>query len=91
VQNLIDKLRDLQATKFLETGYTTPVLEATVTSNDGKRTERVLISKTGDNYFAIRENEPAVYGLDAKAVADLKQAAADVKPAASPAKEEKKK
>jgi hypothetical protein len=38
VQNLIDKLRDLAATKFVDSGFTKPALEVTITSNDGKRT-----------------------------------------------------
>ena len=91
VQNLVDKLRDLAAMKFADAGYTTPIVEASVTSNEGKRTEKVLISKTGDNYFAIRENEPAVYQLDSKAVSELQKAAADVKEPPAPKKDEKKK
>lgn len=51
----------------------------------------MLISKTGDTYFAIRENEPAVYQLDSKAVTDLQKAAADVKEPQAPKKDEKKK
>jgi len=81
VQNLIDKLRDLAATKFVETGAGSPVFTATVTSNSGKRVEKVTIRKQGDNYFAQRENEPSIYQLDAKAVDDLQAAAKDVKPA----------
>lgn len=82
VQNLIDKLRDLSATKFPEKGGGTPVLQATVTSNSGKRVEKVTITKQGDQYFAQRENEPSIYELDAKAVDDLQKAAADIKEAA---------
>ena len=41
VQALIDKLRDLAATKFVDSGFTTPLVEITVVSNDGKRTEKV--------------------------------------------------
>lgn len=82
MQALIDKLRDLSAKKFLEKGYTTPVLEATVTSNDGKRVEKVGISKSGDTYYARRENEPPVYELDAKAVEELLKALGEVKEAA---------
>ena len=81
VQNLIDKLRDLAATKFAEQGGGQPVFEATVTSNGGKRVEHVTISKQGDQYFAQRENEPSIYVLDGKAVEDLQKAAADVKEA----------
>jgi hypothetical protein len=81
VQTLIDKLRDLSATKFAEKGGGTPVFEATVTSNSGKRVEKVVISKQGDRYFAQREGEPSIYELDAKTVDDLIKAANDVKEA----------
>ncbi|MGA2271296.1 MAG: DUF4340 domain-containing protein [Bryobacteraceae bacterium] len=83
VQNLIDKLRDLSATKFAEKGGGEPVFEAKVTSNDGKRVERVAITKQGTQYFAQRENEPSIYELDSKAVDDLQKAASDVKEAAA--------
>jgi hypothetical protein len=82
VQSLIDKLRDLSATKFAEKGGGAPVFEATVTSNSGKRVEKVAISKQGSQYFAQREGEPSIYELDSKAVEDLTKAAADVKEAA---------
>ena len=87
VQNLIDKLRDLSATKFVEKGGGSPVFVATVTSNSGKRVEKVTITRQGDQYFAQRENEPSIYELDAKAVTDLQQAASAIKEAApEPAK-----
>jgi hypothetical protein len=82
VQNLIDKLRDLAATKFAEKGGGQPVFEATVTSNSGKRVEKVSVSKQGTQYFAQREGEPSIYELEGKAVEDLQKAAADVKEAA---------
>jgi hypothetical protein len=85
VQDLIDKLRDLTATKFAEKGGGQKVFEATVTSDNGKRVEKVTISRQGDQYFAQRENEPSIYELDGKAVADLQKAASGVKEAA-PAK-----
>lgn len=91
VQTLIDKLRDLAATKFAAAGAGEPVFEATVTSNNGKRVEKVTIRKQGAQYFAQRENEPSIYELDAKAVEDLQKAAADVKEAAPAAPAEKKK
>jgi Domain of unknown function (DUF4340) len=86
IQELIDKLRDLSASKFVDSGFTVPVIDLTVTSNDGKRVEKVAISKVGDNYIAKRENEPALYQLDSKAVDDLTKSAGDVKPAATPGK-----
>ena len=82
VQSLIDKLRDLTASKFIDSGtFGTPILDASVTSNDGKRVEKVLISKQGNDYIAKRENEPALYGLDSKSVDELSKAASDVKEA----------
>ena len=83
VESVIDNLRDLSAAKFVDSGFTTPALELTVTSNDGKRTEKVLIAKNAQNYIAKRENEPSLYQLDAKAVTDLQKSAADMKPAAA--------
>jgi hypothetical protein len=87
VQSVVDKLRDLAATKFPDSngassgasGGGTPVLDITVTSNAGKRVEKVSITKQGDAYFAKRENEPSIYQLDNKAVEDLQKAANEVK------------
>ena len=90
VQNLIDKLRDLSAAKFPEKGGGQPVFEARVTSGDGKRVEKVAITKQGTQYFAQRENEPSIYELDGKAVDDLQKAAADVKEPPPPAAPKKK-
>ena len=84
---MLDKLRDLSASKFVDfTAVATPVIDLTVTSNDGKRVEKVLLSKQGSDYIARRENEPSLYGLDAKTVDELSKAASDVKPASPPAK-----
>jgi hypothetical protein len=82
VQSLLDKLRDFSAGKFVETGSLgTPVIEITVVWNNGKSADKVAISKQGADYVAQREGEPSLYGLDAKTVDELSQAAADVKPA----------
>jgi len=79
VQNLIDKLRDLAAAKFVDSGFTTSSLEITVVSNDGKRTEKVQIAAAGSNFLARRDNDSSLYQLDTKAVEDLREAAAGVK------------
>jgi hypothetical protein len=84
VQALIDKVRDLSASKFVDSGFTTPIIDLSVTSNDGKRTEKVLISKSGDTYIAKRENEPSLYQLDSKPLEELQKSAADVKLAPEP-------
>ena len=93
VQALVDKLREMSAIKFVEKGGGEVVWEATVATADGKRTEKVVISKSGNSYFAVRDNEPSVYELDGKVVDDLRRAAADVKappPPAGSAKDKKK-
>ncbi|MDQ2840871.1 MAG: DUF4340 domain-containing protein, partial [Acidobacteriota bacterium] len=83
VQSFIDKLRDLTATKFVMTGFTTPVAAITVTA---KTTEKVEFSKSPDGYVARRENEPTLYQLDAKTVDAILEAGRAIKPAASSAK-----
>jgi hypothetical protein len=86
VQSLVDKLRDLSASKFVDSGFGTASTDITVTSNDGKRAEKVLISKQGSDAVAKRENEAALYGLEAKTVDELSKAASDVKEAPPPPK-----
>ncbi|HUI81704.1 MAG TPA: DUF4340 domain-containing protein [Bryobacteraceae bacterium] len=90
VQTLIDKLRDLTATTFEAEPGEEKVFEATVISNQGKRTEKVTITKEGSKYFAKRQDDPSIYGLEAQAVDDLKKAASDVKEAAPPPAAKKK-
>ena len=80
VQAMIDKLRDLQATKFADSGFTTPQVELTVVSDSGKRTEKVQIAPAGTNFLAKRDGDATLYQLDAMAVSDLRKAANDVKP-----------
>jgi hypothetical protein len=83
VQAFIDKLRDLSATKFVTNGFTAPELTVTVTSNDGKRVEKAEFAKVSDGYIARRENESALYQLDAKAVSDMLDASKAIKTAAA--------
>src|SRR5215472_13620276 len=90
VGTLVADVRDLTATKFPDHGFTTPAIEITVTSDSGKRVEKVQIAKDGDNYVAKRENEPALYELGATAVKDFQDATAGLKPAAPPKPEPKR-
>ena len=83
-ESVLDKLRDLQAAKFVDSGFGTPILEAEVTSNSGKRTEKVQISKSNGNYVAKRENDPTLYVVDSKAVEDLQRAVGELKPTEIP-------
>jgi len=82
----VENIRDLSASRFVESGFTTPMLDLTVTSNDGKRVEKILISKDSDSYIARRENETSLYELDLKTVTGLQTSAAELKPAAAPSK-----
>jgi hypothetical protein len=84
VFDFLGKVRDLSASKFLDSGFTTPVLDLTVTSDSGKRKEKVLISKEGDHFVAKRENEPALYQLDSSTVTDLQKSAGEMKLAPEP-------
>src|SRR6267378_3974781 len=84
VSAFIDKIRDLSASKFPERGFATPVMDLTVTSDGGRRVEKVLLSKNGDNYEAKRENEPTLYELNASSVSELQNSAAELKPAPAP-------
>lgn len=91
LQNLIDKLRDLTASKFVEKGGGQQVFQATVTWDSGKRTEKVTIDKQGDQFFAQRESEPSIYELDKSAVDGVTQAASGVKEAPAATKTTKTK
>jgi hypothetical protein len=82
VQDLVDKIRDLSASKFVDTGVGAATsIDLTVTSNDGKRVEKVAIAKLGENYIAKRENDSTFYQIDSKTIDDLKRSAENIKPA----------
>lgn len=81
VEDVISKLRDLSAASFVDSGFSKPAIEITVTSDNGKRVESVLLSKQGDSYIAQRKGEPSLYKITSAAVDDLLKAADAVKPA----------
>ncbi len=96
VENLVSGLRDLTATKFAASGFTTPAIVATVTSNGGKSVEKVEIAKveiakakyvkagsatSGSQYLARRANDPSLYVLDGGAVEGIESTAAAINPA----------
>ncbi|MGA3190166.1 MAG: DUF4340 domain-containing protein [Bryobacteraceae bacterium] len=91
IQALVDKLRDLSAAKFVDTGFTSPQVEITVVSNDGKRTEKVLIApEPGGKFIAKRDGEAAMYEIDGNTVAEMRGVAADVKEETSKPADKKK-
>jgi hypothetical protein len=84
--SLIREIRLLSASKFASNGFSSPATTLTVISNNGKRVEKVLVSKAGSGYLAKRENEPLLYELDAKGFEDMLKVADEVKPAEPPKK-----
>ena len=82
VESLIGDLRDLSASKFVDSGFASPTIDLTVTSADAKRVEKVSIARSGDGFIAKRENDPTLYYLESGPVDALQKAAAEIKPAA---------
>jgi hypothetical protein len=82
VQAFSDRLRDLSATKFVDSGFTTPVVTVTVVSNQGKLREKVeFAAAAGGNFLARRDGDASFYELEAGVVKDLRQAVSDVREA----------
>ena len=79
VDALVSKLRGLQATDFAESGFGPSALQMTITSDDGKRTEKVSLSKGAKNALARREGESSLYVLDVNLVADIQKLLSDLK------------
>ncbi len=79
LQTVIDKLRDLSATKFSDKMAGTQTLTVGITSGDNHRSEKVTVNKDGDVYDAQRDGEPAVYVLDGKTMDDLEKAISGIK------------
>jgi hypothetical protein len=79
VQAVIDKLRDLSASKFSDKPTGTQTLTVAITSGDNHRNEKVTINKDGASWNAQRDGEPAVYVIEAKDVDDLQKAISGIK------------
>ena len=84
VQEFLRSIRTLTATKFETKGFSSAELSLVATSQDGKRVEKVDISKNGSDYLAKRSDGAALFVLDAKAVDDIRKAADGLKPAEVP-------
>jgi hypothetical protein len=87
VQSVIARIRDLEGTRFVATGFGKPVIEFTVTASDGKRVEHVELSKSGNEYIGRYEGRPALYVLSDTLIADLQKYVSDMKPYVPPAAE----
>jgi len=82
VEAVVTALRDLAATKFVESGFSSPQMDVTVTSGGGKKVEKVQIQKTSDGAIAMRGDGPSLYELDPVTIEGLTDAIAGLKPAA---------
>ncbi len=93
LQNVVDKLRDLAATKFPDHIALEPkdTLKLAVTWGDKSKVDKVVIYKNGEDYTASREGDTTNYALDPKAYADLQQAIAAIKPFQTPKPDTNKK
>jgi hypothetical protein len=91
VQAFLDKARDIAASKFAAAkAMPAATLEVTVLWENGKRSDHVLFAKQGETWFAQRENEPSLYEVEGKDVADLERLANEIKEPAKPADAPKK-
>ncbi len=72
-----------RATKFADSGFTTPVVTLTVVSNQGKLREQVEIAPaaSGGNFLARTAGDASFYELEANVVKELRQAVGDVREA----------
>ncbi|HEV2990801.1 MAG TPA: DUF4340 domain-containing protein, partial [Candidatus Angelobacter sp.] len=77
--SFIDHVRDLQAAKFVDSGFGAPTIEITVTPEGGGHAEKVLLAKSGENYIAKRDGEPQLYQVDSKVVQELQNSAEQMK------------
>src|SRR5215469_2929260 len=81
VSSLVSNLRDLSADKIVDSGFTTPEIDATVTDKDGQKMEKVSISKSGSNYVAKRDSDPTLYQLTSTSVDELQKSLEGIRPA----------
>jgi hypothetical protein len=88
VHPFVDALRGLQALNFVKPGsFTTPKTTITVTSQDGKTVEKVMVAEAGNFRYVKREGAIDEFEVDPSALTELLAALKNIKPAgAAPAK-----
>lgn len=79
-ESLVSALRDLAASKFATSGFTTPQISIAVTWDGGTRSEKVQIQRTATGGIAKREDDSTLYSLDAVTLNELTNAVKGVKP-----------
>jgi hypothetical protein len=91
VQSFIDRLRELTATGFPAAAMPASTIEIGVTSNQGKRIEKVRLAQSAGKWFAQRDGEAGLYELEASAVDNTLKTAKDVRETPPPPKAPAKK
>lgn len=86
---LVDAVRGLSASKFVDSGYSKPDIDLTVISNDGKETATAHFQKGPDGAIAKRDDSPGLYSFDSTTMNSLYSAISGLKPAASSAPKKK--
>lgn len=79
IQTFVDKLRDLSATNFAESGFGASELEMAVVASDGKKVEKVSLAKSGSDWLARRDGDASLYVIPAATVDEIEHAAANLK------------
>ncbi len=82
VQSFIDQLRELSATKFVSSGFTSPVSRSPSSGTGTRIPIRSNSRRTRRGYIARRAGDSSLYQLDAKPVDDMLNAGKAIKPAA---------
>jgi hypothetical protein len=91
VQQIIDRLRELTATRFADSAAGAIAAEYSIAMPGGKDVESVTVSRQGDAYFARRAGDNEVYVLAADAVGEVKRLASEAKELAAASGEKAKK
>jgi hypothetical protein len=79
---LVEAVRGLSASKFVDSGYSKPDIDLTIVSNDGKDTTTAHFQTTPDGAIAKRDDSPGLYFFDSTTMKSLQTAISGLKPAA---------
>jgi len=82
-QDFVSSLRDLSASKLVDSGFTSPAAEIIVSSDNGKKVEKVSIARSGNDCIAKRDGDPTLYQLDGNTIDSLQKSADTIKPASA--------
>jgi Domain of unknown function (DUF4340) len=76
---LVEKLRELEAAEFAESGFGGGVLQITIASSDGRQVEKVSLAKGAGKTLARRDNDASLYVFDSSLIGDLEKLTAALK------------